>query len=213
MQQYAGIYLLQNYSTCFGCPSQPSWGVHKTVTAASGTGRSVWATIRPRWRKVVAQTLRPVPEAAVTVLCIPDDWCDDTRNMLSNFAVNKYLHTVASCWILLIYCISQLTFIPMLFFILCLIFQVTSFLPSGFYTQQFCQHSSVSQLLLHSSPHFNFLPFITLTLHDHKYLTHTVELWRRLLRFSKDCSLFSFVPQSVSATTRKITMQSSDLFP
>jgi len=26
----------------------------------------------------------------------------DTRNMYSNFAVNKYLHTVASCWILLI---------------------------------------------------------------------------------------------------------------
>jgi len=26
----------------------------------------------------------------------------DTRNMLSDFAVNKYLHTVASCWILLI---------------------------------------------------------------------------------------------------------------
>jgi len=24
MQQYAGIYLLQNYSTCFGCPSHPS---------------------------------------------------------------------------------------------------------------------------------------------------------------------------------------------
>ena len=38
MQQYAGIYLLQNYSTCFGCPSHPSSGVHKTVTAASGTG-------------------------------------------------------------------------------------------------------------------------------------------------------------------------------
>ena len=26
----------------------------------------------------------------------------DTRNMLSDFAVNKYLQTVASCWILLI---------------------------------------------------------------------------------------------------------------
>jgi len=25
MQQYAGIYLLQNYSTCFGCPSHPSY--------------------------------------------------------------------------------------------------------------------------------------------------------------------------------------------
>ena len=38
MQQYAGIYLLQIYSTCFGCPSHPSSGVHKTVAAASGTG-------------------------------------------------------------------------------------------------------------------------------------------------------------------------------
>ena len=38
MQQYAGVYLLQNYSTCFGCLSHPSSGVHKTVTAPSGTG-------------------------------------------------------------------------------------------------------------------------------------------------------------------------------
>ena len=30
MQQYAGIYLPQIYSTCFGCPSHPSSGVHKT---------------------------------------------------------------------------------------------------------------------------------------------------------------------------------------
>ena len=57
MQQYAGIYLLQVYSTCFGRPSRPSSGVQKTVTAASGTGHS-------------------------------------------NGAVNKYLYTVASCWIL-----------------------------------------------------------------------------------------------------------------
>ena len=41
MQQYAGIYLLQNHSTCFGRPSHPSSGVHKTVTADSGTGHSI----------------------------------------------------------------------------------------------------------------------------------------------------------------------------
>jgi len=41
MQQCAGIYLLQNYSTCFGCLSHPSSGVHETVTAASGTGHSI----------------------------------------------------------------------------------------------------------------------------------------------------------------------------
>ena len=40
MQQYADIYLLQNYSTCFGCHSNPSSGVLKTVTAASGTGHT-----------------------------------------------------------------------------------------------------------------------------------------------------------------------------
>ena len=44
MQQYAGIYLLQNHSTRSGCPSHPSSGVQRTVTAASGTGHSIWAT-------------------------------------------------------------------------------------------------------------------------------------------------------------------------
>ena len=38
MQQYEGVYLLQNYSTCFGRLSHPSSGVHQIVTAASGTG-------------------------------------------------------------------------------------------------------------------------------------------------------------------------------
>ena len=75
MQQYAGIYLLQNHSTCFGCPSYTSSGVRKTVTAASGAGHSICAItflqrgkIWPRCRQVVAQILRPVPEAAVTIL-------------------------------------------------------------------------------------------------------------------------------------------------
>jgi len=42
MQQYADIYLLLNYSTCFGCPWHPSSGVHKTVVAASGTDHTIW---------------------------------------------------------------------------------------------------------------------------------------------------------------------------
>ena len=50
---------------------------------------------RPRWREVAV----PVPEAAVTVFITPDDGCCDTRNMYSDFAVNKYLHTAASGWI------------------------------------------------------------------------------------------------------------------
>jgi len=53
----------------------------------------------PRWREVAVPVLWPVPEAAVTVFNTPDDGCCDTRNMLSSFAVNKYLHTVASGWI------------------------------------------------------------------------------------------------------------------
>ena len=41
MQLYADIYLLLNYSTCFGHPSRPSSGVHKTVVTASGTDHTV----------------------------------------------------------------------------------------------------------------------------------------------------------------------------
>ena len=35
MQQYADIYLLLNYSTCFGRPSRPLSGVHKIVVSAT----------------------------------------------------------------------------------------------------------------------------------------------------------------------------------
>ena len=42
MQLYADIYLLLNYCTCFGRPSRPSSGVHKTVVAASGTDHTIW---------------------------------------------------------------------------------------------------------------------------------------------------------------------------
>jgi len=52
--------------------------------------------IRPRWRGVAVQIVWPVPEAAGTVFNTPDDGCCDTRNMQSSFAVNKYLHAVAS---------------------------------------------------------------------------------------------------------------------
>jgi len=55
VQQYADIYLLLNYCTCFGRPSRPSSGVHKTVVAASGTGHTIWGAsfFKPRghvWR-------------------------------------------------------------------------------------------------------------------------------------------------------------------
>ena len=42
VQQYVDIYLLLNYSKCFGLPLHPSSGVHKTVSAASGTDHPIW---------------------------------------------------------------------------------------------------------------------------------------------------------------------------
>jgi len=62
----------------------------KNCTAATGTGHN---TGTATWREVA------VSETAVTVFSTPDDGCCDTRNMYSDFAVNKYLHTVASGWI------------------------------------------------------------------------------------------------------------------
>jgi hypothetical protein len=54
MQQYADIYILLNYSTCFRRPSCPSSGVHKTLVAASGTDHTIWGvsklyTFSSRW--------------------------------------------------------------------------------------------------------------------------------------------------------------------
>ena len=48
---------------------------------SSATSLQQRGPIGPRWREVA------------------DDGCCDTRNMQSDFAVNKYLHTVASGWI------------------------------------------------------------------------------------------------------------------
>jgi len=51
MQQYVDVYLLLNYCTCFGPPSRPSSGVHKTVVTASGTDHTVWGRKLPQtWR-------------------------------------------------------------------------------------------------------------------------------------------------------------------
>ena len=57
------LFIAKSLSTCFGCPSHPSSGEHKTVSAASGTGHCIRATaflqhgLRPRWRKAVALIL------------------------------------------------------------------------------------------------------------------------------------------------------------
>ena len=82
MQQYAGVYLLQNHSTCFGCLSHPSSGVHKTVTAASGTDHSIWATAFLQRGQLATleegccSDTMTCTKAAVTILCTPDVWCD-----------------------------------------------------------------------------------------------------------------------------------------
>ena len=45
MQQDATVwrylFTAKSLSTCFGCPSHPSSGEHKTLTATSGTGHSI----------------------------------------------------------------------------------------------------------------------------------------------------------------------------
>jgi len=68
MQQYADIYLLQSYSTCFGCHSTHL----KTVTAASGTGHNTG--IATSLQRGLIGT-RPDQEAAVIVFSTPDDGC------------------------------------------------------------------------------------------------------------------------------------------
>jgi len=58
MQQYADIYLLLNYSTCFERPLCPSSGVHKTVVAASGTDHTIWGASFLKRDKVMYQRLQ-----------------------------------------------------------------------------------------------------------------------------------------------------------
>jgi hypothetical protein len=99
MQQYADIYLLLNYSTCFGHPS--SW-VHKTVFADSGVDHTIWRTeslFGHVWRSLLPRyyDLYQRLQLRFYVLLMMDAM--DARNMLSNLTLNKYLHTVVSCWI------------------------------------------------------------------------------------------------------------------
>jgi len=78
MQQYADIYLLVNYSVCFGCPSHPISGLHKTVVAASGIDHTIWGASFLK-RDQTRTTLGPsVPNQSLIghVLCTPDDGRD-----------------------------------------------------------------------------------------------------------------------------------------
>ena len=108
MQQYTDIYLLLNCSTCFGRPSRPSSEIHKTVVIASGTDRTVWGASffkREEIRTYLVtfeesrspDSMHQRLQLQFYVLLMMG--ARDARNMWSNLAVNKYLHTVASCWI------------------------------------------------------------------------------------------------------------------
>jgi len=84
MQQYADIYLLLNYCTCFGRPSRSSSGVHETVVAI------IWSRLKK---------LAPPDSMICTTGCqlqfhvLLMMGAMDARNMYSNLTVNKYLHT------------------------------------------------------------------------------------------------------------------------
>jgi len=62
--------ILQIHSTCFGCQSHPSSGVHKNVTTASGTVQLPTSNVT-----TLEGGSCTVPDAVVTVLCTPDDGC------------------------------------------------------------------------------------------------------------------------------------------
>ena len=121
MQQYANIYLLLNYSTCFGRPSRPSSGAHKTVVAASGTDHTIWGASFLKRDQISTDLRQTVPNQSlfghVCGNLLPRQYdlyqrlqlqfyvglllmmgAMDARNMQSNLAVNKYLRTVASRW-------------------------------------------------------------------------------------------------------------------
>jgi len=82
MQQYADIYLLLNYSTCFGRPSHPSSGVPKTVFAASATDHTVWGASFFKRDQILLMM-----------------GAMDARNMYGNLAVKNICKLFASCWI------------------------------------------------------------------------------------------------------------------
>ena len=70
--------ILQVHSTCFGCQSHPSSGVHQIVTAASCTGHIFVQLPSSNVAKLASKRctkIWPVPEAVVTVWCTPDDGC------------------------------------------------------------------------------------------------------------------------------------------
>ena len=76
--QNSTFIILQVHSTCFGYQPHPSSGVHKSVTTSSGTVQLLPSNVAKLGHvggRQLHKKIRPVPEAVVTVLCTPDDWC------------------------------------------------------------------------------------------------------------------------------------------
>jgi len=72
MKQYSDIYLLLNYSTCFGRPSRPSSGVHQTVVTASGADHTIWETSFFKLDHVVTFEEACFPDNMSCTRCTPD---------------------------------------------------------------------------------------------------------------------------------------------
>ena len=79
----------------FRVSQYPSSGVLKTVTTASGTGHNT-GTATPLQHGLSGTSSMTCTGGCGYSFSTPDDGCCDTQNMKSSFAVNKYLHTVAS---------------------------------------------------------------------------------------------------------------------
>ena len=80
MQQYADIYLLLNYCTCFGRPSRPSSGVRKTVVAASGTNHTIWGASFLKRDQIWTDSLRGCnPNLHNLYMALPRQSYDVTR--------------------------------------------------------------------------------------------------------------------------------------
>jgi len=74
MQLYGNIYLLLNYSTCFGRPSHPSSGVHKTAVAASGTEHNFLGSKLLQVKKLASQ---------IVMICTRSGWSLWYKSQLS----------------------------------------------------------------------------------------------------------------------------------
>jgi len=104
--------LLHDHSTCFGCVSHPSSGIHKTVVTATGTTHwSCSCTINDyvltEFTYYAYHTRRDiwlVPMAVTELLCTLDDGCErHPKHVEWSCSKIKYkLHIVAARWTLII---------------------------------------------------------------------------------------------------------------